>query len=296
MEFEDTKYDNDAENAVESFDIELFPESDLLDGFHTRNDPEQPFQRTNVIQRKGAVAIKCSCIDIVHGKFAPTSNEFVSLLVLLFRFDPSKRDSRITEVNIEVKFFDGKGNDRKNPEVLDISLNDSYSLVPTKRAESLTYGANGTLGGSAVGATLSGTLSWEKKIEQETSDATHVSGAIYRLDATYGPDNAAAWLLRENESLKTGVPVAMRVGILVKRQTDEEFKCTVDLKAKTDFMSSLGSLFGGREKDDPILFKPSLPPTNKLMKYDTENLGSFDVTSIEDVTFTTIKSNAIKTV
>ncbi len=282
-------------DAADSFELGLFEEGDKESGFHTKNDPDAPFQRSNVTQRKGAVDVKCSVIDIVHGQWgADEADARASLIVLLFRFDSRKKARRIAEANIEFKFFDNEGRHRKNPEVYEISLNDSFSLVPTKRSESITRGAEGTAGGGILGAELSGTLKWEKKIDQETSDATHVIGSIDRLDAPFGPSNAASWTLKENETMKTGVPAAMRVGILLKRTTDDDFKCTVKIETKVDFKTKIEQLMGGREDDDPIFFRTSLPPTKKLQTYDAANLGSFDVTSVEDVVFTTMRNGAIK--
>ncbi|KAH8203872.1 hypothetical protein TruAng_001936 [Truncatella angustata] len=161
---------------------------------------------------------------------------------------------------------------------MEISLNDSFSLMPTWQTESLTRGSEGTLSAGALGANL--------------SDAIHIVGFIDRLDASFGPSDAASWILNENATIKNGIPAAIRVGILLKRSTDDDFKCTVNLETKANFTTRLKELFGGREIDEPILFQPKLPPTNKLKKYNIENLGSFDVTAVEDVTFTTMR-NAI---
>ncbi|KAM0514886.1 hypothetical protein ACHAPE_006562 [Trichoderma viride] len=282
------------ENAT-NFDFALFEQGDLESGFHLKNDPEAPYQRENVVQRKGAVYVKCTCVDIIHGQWGsevPGSN--ATLLVLLFRFDPLKRARRIASASIEFKFFDIKGRHRQNPEVVDISFNDYFTILPTKRTESTTRSAEGTLGGGVLGAELSGTVRFEKRIDEETTDAARLIGSIDRLDATFGPCNAASWTLIENTTTKTGIPVAMRVGVLLKRRTDEDFSCSVKLTTKADLKSRMEELIGGRERDDPILFKPTLPPTNKLMKYNTANLGSFDVTSIQDVTSTTVRHRAIE--
>lgn len=280
--------------GAQSFDIGLF-EGDPDSGFHTKNDPDDPFHRSNVVQRKGAVDVKCTCVDVVHGQWGPAEpSARATLVVLLFRFDPRKRARRIASANIEFKFFDGQGRHRKNPEVREISLNDSFSLVPTRRTESVTKGAEGTLGGDAFGAALTGTVKWERTIGQETSDATHVVGSIDRLDAPFGPSNAATWTLTENESVKTGVPAAMRVGVLLKRSTDDDFKCTVKLVTEVDVKTRMEQMFGGREPDDPILFRTSLPSTDRLMKYDVANLGGFDLSKVEDVTFTTMRDGVVK--
>jgi hypothetical protein len=282
-------------SAEASFDLGLFNEGDLDSGFHTKNDSEDPFQRSNVTQRKGAVDVKCSVIDIIHGKWgADEPSARATLVVLLFRFDPRRRSRRIASAQLQFSFFDGKKRNRLNPEVVDISLNESLSLVPTRRTESVTKGGEGSAGGGVLGAELAAKISWEKTVEQEVTDATHVVGSIDRLGASVGPDNSASWTLTENESQKSGIPAAMRVGILLKRQTDDDFVCTVKIETEVDFKTRVEQLFGRREADDPILFRTDLKPTNKLQVYDDKFLGSFDVTTVEDVVFTKIRGGAIK--
>jgi hypothetical protein len=281
--------------SVQSFDIDLFEEFDRDSGFHTMNDPKAPFQRSNVVQRKGAVDVKCSCIDIVHGTWGPEEPDVgATIVVLHFRFDPRRRARRIASAHIEFKFFDAQGRHRKNPEVFDISLNDSFSLSPTQSTVSTTRGGEGELGGGILGANLSGKVHWEKEITQDMTDAIHVVGSVDRLGTNFGPSNTASWTLTENGSTKQGIPSAMRVGILLRRSTDDDFMATVKLKTEVDLKTNIEALFGGREADDPILFRPSMPPTNKLMKYDVENLGNFDVRSVEDVTLTVLREGVVK--
>jgi hypothetical protein len=42
------------------------------------------------------------------------------------------------------------------------------------------------------------------------------------------------------------------------------------------------------------LFDPEIEPTNKLLKYDLEELGTFDLESVCDVTMTTFINGAVK--
>ncbi|KAK0632449.1 hypothetical protein B0T14DRAFT_560139 [Immersiella caudata] len=282
-------------SAEASFDLGLFNDGDLDSGFHTKNDSEDPFQRSNVTQRKGAVDVKCSVIDIIHGRWGTDEpNARATLVVLLFRFDPRRRSRRIASAQLQFSFFDSKKRSRLNPEVVDISFNESLSLVPTKRTESVKTGGEGSAGAGVLGAELSAKISWEKTVEQELTDATHVVGSIDRLGASVGSDNSASWTLTENEAQKSGIPAAMRVGILLKRQTDDDFECGVKIETEVDFKTRIEQLFGRREADDPILFRTDLKPTNKLQVYDAENLGGFDVATVEDVVFTKIRGGAIK--
>jgi hypothetical protein len=101
----------------------------------------------------------------------------------------------------------------------------------------------------------------------------------------------------ENETAKTGVPSSLRTAILLKRKDEKPFQCVVKIDAVVDAKSRMERLFGGKgrdPKDDPVLFDPEIEPTNKLLKYDLEDLGAFDLESVCDVAMTTILNGAIK--
>lgn len=278
---------------VEDFEISLVPD-DGQGGFHTKNNPSQPFQRSTIHQDRRSISIKCSLIDTIHGLWSPEGEHYATLLVLGFRFDTSKHNQRITSTRITVKFF-GESDDDDHPGVADISLNGSYSLMQTAQTETITTGLEGAIGANVLTAgQVSLTRKYEKAISRETTDATHVSGATCMLGVDWDPANAAEWKLRENKSRKTGMPAQLRVAILLKRDSQENFRCTVDIDSEVDLKTSIGRWFGGKPKDDPVLFNPSMSPTNRLMQYDTNNLGAVDLSLIEDVTFTTMLDSAIK--
>lgn len=275
-----------------SFDIDLYPTGDEESGFHTQNDPLEPYQRTNVIQRRGAVDVRCSLIDVVHGRF--NDSACGTLLVLQFRFDPRKRARRIASADISLTFASMKSGGPR-PEVYAISLDGKFSMVQTSQHEEVTQGGDVNLGASSVPAfRADGGLKWEKKTNADISDATTVVGSIDLFEFGYGPNNCASWSLMENGTRKTGVPASMRVGLLLKRKTQDLFRCTVEIKAKADWGTRWENLFGFKPKDDPVLFNPELKSTNNLMKYQTENLSAFDLESVSDLTFTTMRGGVIK--
>ena len=286
------EYYGEDSGDLPSFDIDLFPTGDEESGFHTQNDPSAPYQRTNVIQRRGAIDIRCSCIDVVHGHF--DGSAYGTLLVLQFRFDPRKRARRIASANISLNFA-GMKSGGPRPEVYAISLDGRFSMIQTTRHEEVTRGGDVKLGVSGIPALQAdGEFKWEKTTIADVTDATTVIGSIDLIGYGYGPENCASWSLMENGTRKTGVPASIRVGVLLKRKSQEPFQCTVEIKAEADFRSELERLFGSKPKDDPVLFNPELKPTNSLMKYKTENLSAFDLESVSDVTFMTMHGGVIK--
>lgn len=282
---------------IDSFDINLVPDEGE-GGFHTKNNPASPFHRSTVHEDRRSVAIKCSLIDIIHGLWSVDGDDdgsYATLLVLDFRFDPGhKRGRRITSAKITVTFFGESEND-DHPGVTNISLNGNFSLKETKQMELTTNGLDGSIG---VGVLNVGQLSvgkkYEKTVSRETRDATYVNGATCLIGVDWDPANAVEWKLRENATLQTGIPAQMRVGILLKRDSEDNFKCTVDIESEVDMKTTVGRWFGGKTKDDPVLFNPSLKPTNRLMQYDLNNLGKFDLSLVEDVTFATVLDGSNK--
>ena len=274
-----------------SFDIEMFPTGDDQSGFHTQNDPSSPYQRKNIIERKGVIDIRCSSVDVVHGKFDDYS--YGTLLVLQFRFDPRKLARRIASADISLK-FSGATQNGPRPEVHAISLNNRFSMMETTQNEEITKGGNLQLGLTAFqGLQAGGDVKWEKTTKADVTDATTVTGSIDLIGFNYGPRNCASWLLMENATRKTGVPAFLRTGVLLKRKDNEPFRCVVEIKAKADFRSELEEMFGSKPKDDPVLFDPECKPTNHLMQYPTENLGEFDLDLVTDVTFMTMLGGVI---
>ncbi|KAL6364057.1 hypothetical protein LRP88_03490 [Fusarium phalaenopsidis] len=100
---------------------------------------------------------------------------------------------------------------------------------------------------------------WEKAVTRETEDATRIIGGKL-IVGSMPPNRKVKWALLENKTLKTGVPASVRVA----------------------------SFFGGVPADDPVLLEPDMKPTNKLIVYNPEELGSVDLRKLSDVTFTTM--------
>lgn len=285
-------------SELPSFDICLSKTGDEGSHFRTENDPSNPWQRPNYIERKNAVDIRCSCLDVVHGDFSSSSDLSATLIVLQFRFDPRKLGRRFQSVDIELEF---KGMDvgETGPEVFAISPNGRMSLVPTTQHEDATKNLNLQLGGAAPvgGITATGTVGWEKSISRNTSDQTTVTGSIDLKSRNYGPSNCVSWTLLENKTTGTGVPEKIQTAILLKRTDDCPFQCVVKIDAKVDIRSTIERVFGGKgriPRDDPVWFNPELGATKNLRTYDEKTLGDFDLESVCDVTFKTFLGGVTK--
>jgi hypothetical protein len=256
------------------FQLELSETGDEGSGFRTQNDPSAPLQRSNITERKGTIDIRCTAKDVVHG-YEKVGNGYVTLLVYEFQFDPRKRARRISSVDMEFLF---SSTGKKQPEVIGIAPKGRMVLASTTQTETITQGGDANLGGNVFGAQLGSSYKWEKAINRETTDETRIIGSIDLKNRNYGNPNAASWTILENESVKKGVPAHLLTAILVKRHDEyEEFQCTFKIKSTVDLTSTITRLFGSTPPDDPILYDPTLPPTNKLREYDLDNLGEVNL-------------------
>jgi hypothetical protein len=275
------------DDAQDDVWVELGPgdEGDEDSTYRTQNDPARPHQRANVIERKGAVDIRCTAADVIHGTLSPDGDP-ATLLVYDFRFDPRKRARRLLEAHMSF-IFSSDNSTVQAPEVLKIAPKGRMKLVPTVAMQSTTRGGELNAGGGAMGVELGGAVKWEKTIEQETQDATAVVGSVDLVGRNYGASNAASWTLLENKSVETGVPAFVRTAVLLRRADDEsEFRAAFKIRAKADMRTSMERVFGSTPKDDPILYDPLLPSTNKLREYDSERLGDIDLHELSAVKFT----------
>lgn len=264
----------DEGQALPSFDIALFPTGDTESrfNFNHRNDPLNPWQRQRIMQRKDAFNIQCTSLDVVHGRLDDITESPATLLVLKFWFDSRKQGRRIASASIEIK-FSSLSSDGERPEVYAISPHDRVALVETHLHREAGQEVSVSGGVTLQPAQAGSTYLWKKSESQDLSDATFVTGSIDTEDLIGGP-NCASWTLLENKSQRTGVPSSLQVAVLLRREDMDPFKCTVDVKAEADWRTRLEWFAGSKSYDDPVLFNPNLPPTNKLRLYDTDNLAS----------------------
>lgn len=286
------------EDPLEAFVISLGPD-DGEGGFHfdARNNPARPFQRETVHDDRRGVAVKCSLLDVAHGKYLPESQgSDASLVVFGFRFDRGANGGgHIKAATITVTFL-GEYDDDDHPGVMGLSFNGTYSVLETTQTETVTRGVGASVSGSVLNAAqITLDRKYEEVVTRQTSDATYISGSSCRIGVDYDPDNAVQWKLRENETMGTGVPGYLRMGVLLQRPVQAKFRCTVEIKSDVDVKSKIKRLFGGKPKDDPVLFDPGMKATNRLREYNVLNLGGGgDLAQVDDVTFTTVISGAIK--
>lgn len=266
-------------------------------GYHTANDPGNRFHRGTVTDRGGAVDVRGKSKVIIHGSLSPGSDEAATLLVYDFTFNPTKRFRRVASVVITFEFASSEPNSPA-PEVQDVAPSGYWSLAETTQKEHVERSSNANLSLGYQGASAGGTQTWTKSIDREGKDFTSISG-----DTTcnaYGTETGAKFVLMENDSAspKTGIPAFFRLAILLKRETNDLFQCTVNIDIEADWRTQMDKFFAAKTRDDPIYFDPDLAPVNRLKgtegKFDAEDLGSTDLEVIFDATMHTTFRRPIK--
>jgi hypothetical protein len=281
---------SDAEEDC-SFDITL-DKRGHDGGFHTANQPDAPYQRKTITERRGPVDIRCKSREVVHGDFGPESDDFATLLVYDFHFDAMKRFRRVARGSITFEFSSSVAG-APAPEVHAIAPFGRYSLQQTSQEESYTREGSVNADVGQMGASLGGSYSWSKTVNRTTTHDTRVVGVT--ICNGYGKDVGVNWVLHENDATKAGVPSFLRTAILLKRAQDQPFQCEVRIDIEADWKTEMTRFFGVKGKDDPVLFDPELPPTNNLRRaYDTGNLGAIQVGDLFDATIQTTFNGAVK--
>ena len=265
------------------FDVELHEQGDEGSAYRTQNDPSDPFQRVNITERRGALDIRCTHKEVIHGYLKDGVGP-ASLIVYEFQFDRRKKARRISRVDVEFVY----GGGAREPEVLEVAPRGRMSMEPTTQTETITWGGGLQAGVTPTGvAQLGGNYKWEKVTGRETKDATIVVGSPILVKRNYGKSNGASWTLLENESTLTGVPAFFQAAVLLKRADNSPFHSVFTINASVDLFSSLKALVGSKPKDDAVLYDPLLPPTNQLRDYDLENLETVDLQGLGIASFTT---------
>jgi hypothetical protein len=259
-------------------------------GFHVTNTSLTDWQRESVIQRDGAVDVRCDLVGVLHGWYGAKNDNgpFATLVVFRFRFDPQNHSRRVIRCKATIETMAWDANSTR-PEVKSIAPGTKYELEPTVDPEDVEKGFSAKLeatGLPIVGGSIGG--DFKKSGRRENPDSTTVSGSIGLAPGlNSGKRNSAGWTLLENKTRSTGLPDSLRVAILLERADKKPFKLMVRMECKADFTTGIGWFFGSFPLDDPVLFNPDLKAQGILQDYGAENMSSFNLQKLADVTFRT---------
>jgi len=256
--------------------FQLIPEKDAV--FRTSR-PEGPASPELLkYLKQGAVEVSCKTIDVAHGAFGSEDEEmkdlYATLVVFDLRFDAVASKRRISEATVTFTFTRTKDGNPIN--IYGLSPYGSLSVLPTWAVEMTAQNLLQRLGISANPATALASFGQHRVLTQFLSGFSKVIGRE--------SDNQAAWTLLENDLAEEGVPVFMRVAILLERDSLDPFQCSVGLQASYDSKTALGSVFSRARHTRPYLFNPQQKSTHRLKRYNEDNLGNEELSMLCDIT------------
>lgn len=118
---------------------------------------------------------------------------------------------------------------------------------------------------------LGGSWKWEKAFGRETTAATRIVGSV----------NAEGPRIRQAE--RVGPEGRARApadgGAAQVRRHDEAVGCrrAFRIKPTVDLTRRIARLSAASPPDEPVLYDPTLSPTNRLHRYDLDDLGAVDL-------------------
>jgi len=275
-------------------DYSLFPDGEKGE-LHTQNNPNDDSQRDTIIERRGRIHVRCEHRDIAHGYYSANDDTPCTLIVLQFCFDPNGPTTRIKKAHIKIR-FSAMDKGAVDPEVVAMYPEGSFSVEPTTQKETVVKGGGLNLGGGLAGIELGAELKLERTIERETASATRIRGSMDIDGRNWGLKNSVSWDMWENGVARTGVVPSMQAGILLKRRDFRRFKSSVTITIGADSLTTINCLLKTNPKDDDVFYDPERQPpsTNRLQKYDVDNLKGLDLESLGHVTFRTFLTDGVK--
>ncbi|OTA07285.1 hypothetical protein A9Z42_0082190 [Trichoderma parareesei] len=207
----------------------------------------------------------------------PLSDKHATLLVFEFKFN-SYRGTRIKEADVLFEFHAAEGQAGGGPSVLQVRPYGRHQMQQTSQHEAQNQAQELSLGINIV------------------AHFTVVTGDNPQ-SLRYGDYYQARFTLAENKSQANGIPSRFLACVLLERDSDEDFVCVPYVEVKPDFKTVLASLFSSPEHDDPIVFRVTEPPVNKLdglVEIDRLNLGAVDLNQLWNCTAYNLYGHAIK--
>ncbi|KAI0860914.1 hypothetical protein F4860DRAFT_191502 [Xylaria cubensis] len=276
------------EEGGTAFDILLLPEGDASDA-ELRARKSDPFRQAAEQTHYGdRLFTKANVTGITHGTLYPEGPP-ATLLILEFRFISMQKSRRFTDATIKVKFEDPDGDTDGTPEPQRVVPEGVYALHQTENERTVKIRGNANLNGTFAGLGAKTGLSWEKEETDNVRDWAQLTGTRYQIN-TDDRDDAVFWYLRENSTVKSGIPTFLRAAVLLRRMGDAPFNVTIDIRAKVDFsvyqaVSDLRGFFGKQRMVSvaprPLGIDAATDP--KLLNVATADPKKVDLESLDEL-------------
>jgi hypothetical protein len=254
------------------YEIPLFDVGVAGAGFRVENDGNE-LQRAAIDQYKDSdIKYVADLVAVVHGTMAPpagkceegivatSSGHSGVLLVIDFQFLSNPGKHRFKRVQLTVVF--GREDDpigsENEPIVKQIAPAGTFGMDEATQTQVDTASVNGSLEAGWSPVTLGIGGGFERTTTSSTKSHAILNGMTWIENRNKGPKNAALWDLRENRTLKNGVPAYLRAAILLELPEKTRFRAEVTMTADVDtFHKNVKRKVGAKTGLHPVYFDPS---------------------------------------
>ena len=253
-------------------------------GFHNRNNPSDPYQRSGLYEMGSKFLVQADLALVIHGSETPGGCP-ASLIYVNYTLISNSQTRHFKGATVEFRFY--KETDSKTEQILEPEVIGVYPIQEFRNITLVEKTFTNTVGGN-VGAGLNGIAQVGAEITRETSQTSYVQtkatifGTKQFSDRYhYGIKDIAKWTITENPS-DPGIPTHFTTVILLKRKSQDPFAATIQIDADIDTKQKVeeawNKLWRNKPIVDPIYFNPSLDPRGSVLApegLDMQNLKGF---------------------
>ncbi|KAI8630492.1 hypothetical protein F5Y19DRAFT_427791 [Xylariaceae sp. FL1651] len=239
-----------------------------------RHIPNDSTRQRIVTERSSTAKVEARLINVIHGLMAPDGDP-ATLVVMDFGFYPMKVNRRIKSAEISIRFGSAYGD--RGPEIASIAPNGTYSFHDESRGVARK---EEVIVQTPFG--IEASMRWERSSTQTQNETGKLTGFTKRERRSLGPDDTVKWNVCENGRTLRGIPKLLRVAVLLKRVKEisaQKFLAWVQIDADISGLSLSpvqGSFLRG-EKNDPIIFDPTLSPIGAIEWVQPDKLENVDL-------------------
>ncbi|KAI0182393.1 hypothetical protein EV127DRAFT_324113, partial [Xylaria flabelliformis] len=171
-----------------------------------------------------SLTVQCDMTRVIHG--AMDDGEVpATVIVFQFVFLPRSNKRCFKEVHITITLSAGH--------IKEITPYRNYHMLRSSKEQTLSHSLSPSLEAAFGPAKATMGYTWQRDENTELEDYTEVEGVMKQLgqNKIVGKKrtNTVIWTLRENASIKSGIPSFMQAAILLHRENKEE-KFSADIK------------------------------------------------------------------
>lgn len=150
----------------------------------------------------------------------------------------------------------------------------------TEKQQELKRSAKGDLGAAFVANVAAG-VEWSLTETQTKYKTAKLTGARTKRGRNIEPKNVAMWSMDENNKDENGIPSLLRTAILLRRKSNEQFRCGVLVNAKVDWRTRINLESRTAGDISPVLFDPNRLRTTPIPpNINPKNLGSLALNTL----------------